>query len=139
MARDARPKSELPIYEAVNTVINRLFGSRVDGSWKVPPKIVDTLRRSYKVVGRKLKWGVGQDWFSPENDSERRATMAVLHDMLEEIRSGLGSLVIASSLDAKQGTNAYAIRVYEDEALHRKEVVRIARLAARTRNEEASQ
>jgi hypothetical protein len=129
MSGKGGPKRSLPTYEAVNEVVNRLFSATVEGQWKVPQKVVDNLRRGSEVVGKKLKWVVGHDWFSPENDSTRLATMAVLHDMLEDIRPGLGSLVIPAAWNSRHGLNAYAIRVYEDEVLHQQEVTRVAGMA----------
>jgi len=120
------PKRGLPTYEAVNEVVNRLFSATVDGRRKVPRKVVDNLRRGSAVVGKKLKWVVGPDWFAPDKDGTRLATVAALHDLLEDIRPGLGSLVVPSAWNSRRGSNAYAIRVYEDEGLHRHEVTRVA-------------
>jgi hypothetical protein len=130
MSGNEGQNQDLPTYQAVNALVNRFFSTKVDGQCKVPQKIVDKLKRKSDVVGKKLKWRVGHDWFSPENDSHRLGTMAALHDLLEEIRPGLGSLVIPITWESRRGINAYAIRVYEDEVLHQREVKRVAGLAS---------
>jgi hypothetical protein len=129
MASKGGPKRGLPTYEAVNGVVNRLFSATAGGPRKVPRKVVDNLRRGGEVAGKKLKWVVGHGWFAPGNDGARLATLAALHDLLEDIRPGLGSLVIPVGWNSRRGPNAYAIRVYEDEALHRQEVTRVAGMA----------